>query len=125
MGQVADVAIEVVTGPEVVTGSTRLKAGTAQKLVCNMLTTASMVQLGKVHESLMIDVRPTNEKLVDRARRIVATAAGVEAAVAAEALAASGNRPKVATVMLLAGASAGEAERRLSEADGSVRRAVG
>lgn len=125
MGQVADVAIEVVTGPEVVTGSTRLKAGTAQKLVCNMLTTASMVQLGKVHENLMIDVRPTNEKLVDRARRIVATAAGVEAAVAAEALTASGNRPKVARVMLLAGASAGEAERRLSEADGSVRRAVG
>ncbi|WP_115921758.1 N-acetylmuramic acid 6-phosphate etherase [Calidifontibacter indicus] len=125
VGQVADVAIEVVTGPEVVTGSTRLKAGTAQKLVCNMLTTASMVQLGKVHENLMIDVRPTNEKLVDRARRIVATAAGVEAAVAAEALTASGNRPKVARVMLLAGASAGEAERRLSEADGSVRRAVG
>lgn len=125
VGQVADVAIEVATGPEVVTGSTRLKAGTAQKLVCNMLTTASMVQLGKVHENLMIDVRPINEKLVDRARRIVATAAGVEAAVAAAALAASGNRPKVATVMLLAGVSAGEAERRLSEADGSVRRAVG
>lgn len=125
VGQVADVAIEVVTGPEVVTGSTRLKAGTAQKLVCNMLTTASMVQLGKVHENLMIDVRPTNAKLVDRARRIVATAAGVEPSVAADALAASGNRPKVATVMLLADVSAQEAERRLAQAEGSVRRAVG
>lgn len=74
----ADVAIEVDTGPEVLTGSTRLKAGTAQKLVCNMLSTASMIRTGKVFHNLMVDVRPTNAKLVDRARRIVSAATGVD-----------------------------------------------
>ncbi|MDQ2836878.1 MAG: N-acetylmuramic acid 6-phosphate etherase [Actinomycetota bacterium] len=121
----AQIAIEVDTGPEVLTGSTRLKAGTAQKLVCNMLSTAAMVQLGKTYQNLMIDMRPTNEKLVDRARRIVAEAAGVEVDVAAAALRSAGNRPKVATVMLLAGVSAAQAERRLATNNGFVAKAIG
>jgi N-acetylmuramic acid 6-phosphate etherase len=120
----ADVAIELATGPEVLTGSTRLKAGTAQKLVCNMLSTAAMVQAGKVFGNLMVDVRPTNAKLVDRARRIVAAAAGTDADTAAAALDAAGGQAKVAVVMLLAGCSRETAIDRLSRADGRVRAAV-
>ncbi len=121
----ADVAIEVDTGPEVLTGSTRLKAGTAQKLVCNMLSTAAMVQVGKTYRNLMIDMRPTNAKLTDRAERIVAEAAEVDRETAAQALAAAGGRATLATVMLLTGATAAEAEAGLAAAGGSVRRTVG
>ncbi|GAA1303844.1 N-acetylmuramic acid 6-phosphate etherase [Pseudonocardia xinjiangensis] len=121
----ADVAIELDTGPEVLTGSTRLKAGTAQKLVCNMLSTAAMVRDGKVFGNLMVDVRPTNAKLVDRARRIVATAAGTDAATAAATLEAAGGQPKVAVVMLLACCSRVAALDRLAETGGRVREAVG
>ncbi len=78
MSSHAGVAIEVETGPEILTGSTRLKAGTAQKMVCNMLSTASMVRSGKAFHNLMVDLRPTNAKLVDRANRIVAAATGVD-----------------------------------------------
>ena len=120
----AKVAIEVDTGPEILTGSTRLKAGTAQKLVCNMLSTAAMVQLGKTYQNLMIDMRPTNEKLLDRARRIVAEAAGVDEATAGRALVEADNRCKVATVMLLANVDPSEAEQRLVEANGFIARAV-
>lgn len=120
----ADVGIEIDTGPEVLTGSTRLKAGTAQKLVCNMLSTAAMVQLGKTYQNLMIDLRPTNGKLLDRARRIVATAADVDEQTAASTLESAGNRPKIATVMLAAGVDPVEAARQLAAADGSVRRAI-
>ena len=120
----ADVAIEVDTGPEVLTGSTRLKAGTAQKLVCNMLTTAAMVQVGKTYRNLMIDMRPTNAKLTDRAERIVAAAAEVDRSTAAEALAGAGGRAKLATVMLLTGTTPEEAAARLDAAAGSVRRAT-
>jgi N-acetylmuramic acid 6-phosphate etherase len=120
----ADVAIELDTGPEVLTGSTRLKAGTAQKLVCNMLSTAAMVQGGKVFGNLMIDVRPTNAKLVDRARRIVAAAARTDADTAAAALDAAGGQVKVAVVMLLATCSRETAIDRLARADGRVRPAV-
>jgi N-acetylmuramic acid 6-phosphate etherase len=120
----ADVAIEVETGPEVLTGSTRLKAGTAQKLVCNMLSTAAMVRIGKVYGNLMIDMRPTNAKLADRAERIVAAAAEVDRDAAAAALAAAGGRAKVATVMLLAGTDAAGAEALLDRAGGAVRAAT-
>lgn len=120
----ADVAIEVVTGPEVLTGSTRLKAGTAQKLVCNMISTASMVRTGKVYSNLMVDVRPTNAKLVDRAQRIVAEATGADRAVADTALAAAGEHAKTAVVMLLADRSADEAVRLLDRSSGDVRAAV-
>lgn len=105
----ADVAVEVDTGPEVLTGSTRLKAGAAQKLVCNMITTAEMVQGGKTYRNLMIDMRPTNAKLTDRAERIVAAAADVDRATAAAALVAAGGRAKPATVMLLTGCGVVEA----------------
>lgn len=117
----ADVAIEVDTGPEVITGSTRLKAGTAQKLVCNMLSTATMVRLGKVYTNLMVDVAPTNAKLVDRARRIVVTATGASEVEAASALQDAGGHAKTAIVMLLTGSTAEVAVRRLREAGGQVR----
>jgi N-acetylmuramic acid 6-phosphate etherase len=120
----ADIAIELDTGPEVLAGSTRLKAGTAQKMVCNMLSTAAMVQTGKTYRNLMIDLRPTNAKLLDRAIRIVAEAASVSEEVAAQALSRGGNSCKVATVMLLTGVSPEEADRRLAAADGFVARAL-
>jgi N-acetylmuramic acid 6-phosphate etherase len=120
----AEVAIEVPTGPEVLMGSTRLKAGTAQKMVLNMLSTAVMVRLGKAYGNLMIDVKPTNVKLVDRACRMLMTAAGVEYETAAAALQASGRRAKVALVMLKTGCSADEAAHRLAAADGFARVAI-
>jgi N-acetylmuramic acid 6-phosphate etherase len=120
----ADIAIEVDTGPEVLTGSTRLKAGTAQKLVCNMLSTAAMVRAGKTFSNLMIDLQPTNAKLVDRAQRIVAAAAGVDLPTAATALEAAAGDAKVATVMLAAGVDAPAAIQRLAAAGGLVRCAI-
>ncbi|MBY8883131.1 N-acetylmuramic acid 6-phosphate etherase [Streptomyces sp. PLK6-54] len=121
----ADVAIEVVTGPEVLTGSTRLKAGTAEKLVCNMLSTATMVRLGKVYGNLMVDVRATNAKLVDRARRIVVQATGAEPDDAERALAQAGGHAKTAIVMLLTGMTCDEAAEALRRGDGSIRSATG
>ncbi|MEV6339426.1 N-acetylmuramic acid 6-phosphate etherase [Nocardia vinacea] len=120
----ADVGIEIDTGPEVLTGSTRLKAGTAQKMVCNMLSTAAMVRAGKVYGNLMVDVKPTNAKLVDRARRIVAEATGADPATAAALLDAAGGHVKTAIVMRLAGVDASAARALLHDADGRVRDAV-
>ncbi|WP_393101186.1 N-acetylmuramic acid 6-phosphate etherase [Streptomyces sp. LN325] len=120
----ADVAIEVPTGPEVLTGSTRLKGGTAEKLVCNMLSTATMVQLGKVYGNLMVDLRATNEKLVDRARRMVAQATGTDLDCAAAALQEADGHAKTAIVMLLAGCSRAEAATRLEAAHDDVRAAA-
>jgi len=124
VGRHADIPIEVDTGPEVLTGSTRLKAGTAQKLVCNMISTAAMVRLGKAYENLMVDVRPTNAKLDHRARRIVAEATGEDAATAASALDAASGSAKVAIVMLLTGRGAEDARELLVAADGRVRGAL-
>ncbi|MFD4539557.1 N-acetylmuramic acid 6-phosphate etherase [Streptomyces bauhiniae] len=121
----ADIPIEIPTGPEVLTGSTRLKAGTAEKMVCNMLSTASMVRSGKTYGNLMVDVKASNDKLVDRARRIVVQATGATPDTAAEALRAAGGHAKTAIVMLLAHCTAEEAARRLSEAHGDTRTAVG
>ncbi|MFC9894671.1 N-acetylmuramic acid 6-phosphate etherase [Nocardia sp. NPDC127579] len=121
----ADVAIEIETGPEVLTGSTRLKAGTAQKLVCNMLTTATMVQDGKVYGNLMVDLHPTNAKLVDRARRIVAEATGVDLPTATAVLEAAGGHAKTAIVMQLAGVDAVTAGTLLARSNGFVRPAIG
>ena len=120
----AGIAIEVVTGPEVLTGSTRLKAGTAEKLVCNMLSTATMVRLGKVYGNLMVDVRATNAKLVDRARRIVVQATDASDEDAERALADAGGHAKTAIVMLLAGLTREEAAEALRRGDGSIRSAV-
>lgn len=124
LSKLADVAIEVVVGPEVLMGSTRLKSGTAQKMVLNMLSTASMVRLGKVYKNLMIDVVPTNVKLVDRATRILMTATDVDYDTASKALAEANNRAKVAMVMIKTGLSASEAETRLQAVNGFVRLAI-
>jgi N-acetylmuramic acid 6-phosphate etherase len=123
--EAADVGIAVVTGPEVVTGSTRLKAGTAQKLVLNMLSTATMIQLGKVYGNLMVDVRVSNEKLLDRARRIVAEVARVPVDRAAELLDAAGNEAKTAIVMSRLGVGADEARARLASAHGRLAAVIG
>lgn len=116
--------IEVDTGPEVIVGSTRLKAGTAQKLVLNMLSTAAMVRLGKTYGDLMVDLQATNEKLRDRARRIVAQAAGVDDAQAAAALAGAGGEVKVAVVMLRCRVAAERAAALVEAAGGNLRRAL-
>lgn len=120
----ADVSIEVDTGPEILTGSTRLKAGTAQKLVCNMLSTACMIRTGKVFHNLMVDVRPTNAKLVDRARRIVSAATGADPDTAAAAIDQAGGHAKTAVVMLLINSDYSTAAARLERAHGHVRTAI-
>ena len=118
-----DLLIAPIVGPEILTGSSRLKAGTAQKLVLNMLSTAAMVRLGKVYGNLMVDMQPTNTKLQARAVRIVGDIAGVDADIAAGAL-AEGGRPRIAIVMLRLGVGREEAVRRLREA-GGLRAALG
>ena len=112
---------QVVTGPEVLTGSTRLKAGTAQKMVLNMLSTAAMVRMGKTYKNLMVDLRPTNEKLVNRACRILMKATGASYEEAERALKAADDQVKVALVMIRTGATAEEARARLEAAGGFVR----
>lgn len=124
LSEAADVGIEVLTGPEVLTGSTRLKAGTSEKLVLNMLSTAAFARLGKVYENVMVDVRATNEKLKKRARRIVREATGVPESEAGEYLRAADGSVKVAVVMGKAGVSTHEARRLLDVAGGNVRRAL-
>lgn len=129
LAALADVAVEVVVGPEFIAGSTRLKAGTAQKLVLNMVSTLAMVRIGRTYGNLMVDVRATNEKLRRRAQRIVAQAAGCSDADAARALDAAGGQARTAIVTLLTGlpvAAAHEVVTRhaslraaLADADGS------
>ena len=121
----ADVVIELLTGPEVLAGSTRLTAGTAQKVVLNALSTSVMIALGKAYGSRMVDVRATNAKLRRRAVRIVRDAAGVDEEAATAALAAAGGHAKTAIVALLAGVNAAEAAVRLDRARGRVRDALG
>ncbi len=117
----ADVSIRVLTGPEVITGSTRMKAGTATKMVLNMVTTIAMVQLGKVYENLMVDVNTTvNAKLVDRGTRMIETLTGVSRDAARELLDQSGGHVKVALVMHARGLNKRAAIELLCEADGKV-----
>lgn len=123
LGALVDTFIAPIVGPEVLTGSSRMKAGTAQKLVLNMLSTAAMVRLGKVYGNLMIDVQPTNAKLRARAARIVRDATGASPEEAAAALAEAGS-PRLAMVMLRCGLSRTEAAARLA-ASGSLRAALG
>ncbi len=119
-----DVVIAPVVGPEVVSGSTRMKAGTAQKMVLNMITTAAMIRRGKTLGNLMVDLRPGSAKLVERSRRIVMRVTGRNYDGAAELLAQADGRVKVALVMALRDVPAPEAEALLAAADGFVRRAV-
>lgn len=123
VGQAAEVAVEVETGPEVLTGSTRLKAASAQKMVCNMISTITMKELGKTYENLMVDMKPTNGKLVDRARRIVTEATGCSDEAAEHTLTQCGYHTKTAIVMILCRCDAGQAERLLTEQEGFVARA--
>jgi len=120
-----DVAICPEVGPEVLMGSTRMKSGTAQKLVLNMLTTTTMVRLGKVYENMMVDLQLTNAKLVERSKRILMMATGVDYDTASEYLTRSGGHVKTGIVMIAAGVSKEEAQRRIQEAGGFVRLAIG
>lgn len=117
-----DVTIRPLTGPEVLTGSTRLKAGTATKLVLNQITTISMVQLGKCYENLMVDLRATNEKLWDRGARIIRMITGLERDAAMDLLKRAEGHVKVAVVMEMKRVSREEAVRLLNEAGGNLRR---
>lgn len=119
-----DVAICPVVGPEVLMGSTRMKAGTAQKLVLNMISTAAFVRTGKAYENMMVDLTASSQKLVERSRRTVMTVTGVTYDEAAKALDAAGRSVKTAIVMIERGCSRAEAESRLEETNGFVRRAI-
>ncbi len=121
----ADISIAPVVGPEVLTGSTRLKSGTAQKLVLNMLSTASMVRIGKTYQNLMVDMIASNEKLVARAVSIVIEATGCSAEMARAALETTGRNAKLAILVVLTGKPADEARRDLENAGGFLRRALG
>ena len=120
----ADICITPLTGPEVVTGSTRMKSGTAQKMVLNMLSTAAMIKLGKVYGNLMVDVQATNEKLVQRAVSIVCTATGADVATARDALGRCGFHCKQAIVMLLLNTDEDGAKKALEGAGGHISRAT-
>ena len=124
LGKEARLAIEVAPGPECLTGSTRLKAGTAQKLILNMISTATMVGCGKAYSNLMVDVMQTNEKLVVRAQNIVMEATGVSRDSAKEAIALAGGSCKLAVTMILADCTVEEAKERLERCGGSVRQAI-
>jgi N-acetylmuramic acid 6-phosphate etherase len=120
----AQIGIAPIVGPEVLAGSTRLKSGTAQKMVLNMISTAVMIRLGKTYSNLMVDVQPTNIKLRQRARRIVAEATGLDLAQATEILFTCNGEVKTAIVAALAGISPEQARTRLQETGGFVRKAI-
>ena len=124
VGAAAELAIEVVPGPECLTGSTRLKSGTCQKLILNMISTATMVGCGKAYQNLMVDVMQTNEKLVVRAQNIVMEATGCDRETAAEKIAIAEGNAKTAITMILADCGLEEARERLAKAKGHVRGAI-
>ena len=124
VGAAAELAIEVVPGPECLTGSTRLKSGTCQKLILNMISTATMVGCGKAYQNLMVDIMQTNEKLVVRAQNIVMEATGCDRETAAEKIAIAGGNAKTAITMILADCGLEEAKARLEKAKGHVREAI-
>jgi len=124
MAENADLAIEPIPGPEVLSGSTRLKSGTVQKMVLNMISTGSMVGIGKVYQNLMVDVMQTNEKLVTRAENIVMEATGCHRITAEEMLKEAGGSVKLAIAMILFQCSRTEAEERLKRSHGHIRLAL-
>ncbi|GGN66572.1 N-acetylmuramic acid 6-phosphate etherase [Oceanobacillus indicireducens] len=124
MSAYGSVAIELVTGAEVLTGSTRLKAGTAQKMVLNMISTAAMVGIGKVYQNFMVDLKPTNEKLLERSKRNIMEITGVDYETANTYFEKSRHQVKVAIIMILLQCSFEEAVSRLEHSDGFVRRAL-
>nr|WP_281244580.1 N-acetylmuramic acid 6-phosphate etherase [Thermoflavimicrobium dichotomicum] len=124
LSQFADLAIEVDVGPEVITGSTRLKAGTAHKMILNMISTTTMIRIGKVYENLMVDVSISNEKLKDRAIRIIQTVTQVDTETALRVLEQANHEVKTAIVMIKTESSYEKAKKRLDLADGNVRKAI-
>ena len=124
MSRLAGIAITPVVGPEVITGSSRMKAGTAQKLILNMITTGAMIRSGKVYGNLMADVEATNAKLVERQKRIVMAATECDRATAEQALTACDGHCKTAIVMILAQLSAGDAKALLAQHQGFIRDAL-
>ena len=124
IANIAQIAISPVVGPEALTGSTRLKSGTAQKLVLNMLTTASMIRIGKSYENLMVDLSVSNAKLAARATRILIEVADCTVEQAEHYLEAAGNSVKLALLMALTGMDAAAADTALRDADGFLRRAA-
>ncbi|WP_458120216.1 N-acetylmuramic acid 6-phosphate etherase [Paenibacillus sp. Z6-24] len=124
MGRIAAIMIEAVTGPEAILGSTRMKAGTAQKLILNMLTTASMIRSGKVYRNLMVDMQPTNEKLAIRARRLIQLATEAEDEIVEKAYTAAKGHVKTAIVMILLQMDAEPAAELLQSSSGIVRQAI-
>jgi N-acetylmuramic acid 6-phosphate etherase len=119
-----DIAISPILGPEVITGSTRMKAGSAQKMILNMLTTASMIKLGKVYQNLMVDLQAKSEKLVERSKRIIMMTTGVDYEKAEKYLKRAGGKVKTALVMILANVDKQTAEKRLKVAGGFVAKAI-
>ena len=124
IGKYADIAIEAVVGPEVITGSTRMKAGTAQKMILNMISTGVMIKQGKVYENVMVDVMPTNSKLVDRACRIIEVATGVSESVASDTLEKADMNVAVAITMLKTGVDKEKAMDILKECNGNISSVV-
>ncbi len=124
VGKKANLAIEPVTGPEVLTGSTRLKAGTAQKMILNMISTGSMVGIGKAYENLMVDVKQSNEKLVVRSQNIVMTATGCTREEAEKVLKQAEGHVKTAITMILLDCDPEDARQKLSQAGGKIRKAL-
>jgi N-acetylmuramic acid 6-phosphate etherase len=124
LSKIVKIPIELLVGPEVVTGSTRMKAGTATKMVLNMLSTATFIRRGYVFGNLMVNVQPSNSKLQDRARRIISRAAGVSDERASELLEASANRVAVAIVMAKSGLDAERSAQRLAAAGGRISQAL-
>lgn len=120
----ADIAITPIVGPEVIMGSTRMKCGTSQKLVLNMITTSVMIKLGKVYGNLMVDVQPTNQKLIDRSIRIIMHATGIDYEAAKAYLNLSGSNPKVAIIMVKTGLDKDESENLLLHGEGFVTKAL-
>jgi len=124
MSQYADVAIELQTGPEILTGSTRLKAGTAQKMVLNMISTTAMIGIGKVYQNLMVDLKPTNHKLEERSKRIIMDATDVDYDTANLFYEKSDHHVKTAIIMILLECSRDEAIEKLDKSNGFVRKAL-
>lgn len=124
MAQIAEIAIDTVVGPEILTGSSRMKSGTAQKLVLNMLTTAAMVMIGKCYSNLMVNVQASNEKLKARAIKIVMEATECDRKVAENTLKIAENNAKLAIMMILSGSDKTTAEQLLSKHHGKLRQAL-
>lgn len=124
IGKIANLAIDLNLGPEVITGSTRLKAGTAQKMVLNMLSTASMVGIGKTYQNLMVDLKPSNEKLIERSKQIITEATGCDYETAKTAFEECHRQVKVAIVKILLNCSVDKAQEQLAKNNGFVKKAI-